>query len=502
VATFNLVAEPWIPVLRLDGGSGCVGIREALCDAHSIERISPASPQAEVAIHRLLLAVLHRALGGPPDIARVVGIHNSQRLPRDLITAYLDTWERRFNLFDPRWPFFQVPDLADERDPWTRLLHERASGNNLTLMDHSFDDHPRPISPAEAAVALIVHQAFATGGTIKRLDVTSASAAPLASSAVFIPQGESLFHTLLLNLVPHTSGDDDKPIWERDPYRAQDLKGKDHRDVKEPLSGVASIYTWMSRAVKLRPEDGGATVLRIAYGPGVGLKPDPHLGLLDPMCARRHTSSGSTPYKLSRGRAFWRDFEAILPGDSKGWIQPAVLKHATQLLMRTNRRTTIIPLVVVGQLTTPGKAAKVIDVRREVYPLSARHMDSNTAGAIRQALKHAENVGEEIDRAAMRLAKELLSAGRSQAPPTAAENLIDSLPLRPAYWSALEREFPRFLERLTGPDRDAAMTEWERTVRHARRDAWEATVSALGATARHLKAAAVAGRALHRRETA
>ena len=54
---FNLIDEPWIPVLK--GGRVVeVGIGEALLRAHEFARIETPSPLEEAVLHRLLLAVL------------------------------------------------------------------------------------------------------------------------------------------------------------------------------------------------------------------------------------------------------------------------------------------------------------------------------------------------------------------------------------------------------------------------------------------------------------
>src|SRR5579884_3951395 len=329
MASFNLLSDPWIPVLDLAGARRLVGIRDALGEARCIKRISLASPLAEIAVHRLILAILHRALDGPSSTADAVEIYKSGQLPRTRIEAYLDRWAHRFDLFD--------------------------SGHNPTLFDHTLDDSPPPASPAEAALALIVHQSFAPGGLIKRLGVTSGKAAPLASVAVFLPQGATLFETLLLNLSPYTS-EGDEPIWEHPPYRAGDIEGGRARAM---LSGLTRIYTWMSRAARLLSEDGGK-VRFIAYGPGVQPQEAPSL---DPMLAYQRIDSRMHPYKLPHDRSFWRDFEAVLPGDP-GWVAPGVLAHARGFLRQTERTSLLVPLVVAGQITDQ---AKVVDVRREVY---------------------------------------------------------------------------------------------------------------------------------------
>ncbi|MCW5775613.1 MAG: type I-E CRISPR-associated protein Cse1/CasA [Phycisphaeraceae bacterium] len=51
---FNLVTEPWIPVLRCNGRAERVGIRAALAEAGSIRQIAASNPMDNVALLRFL----------------------------------------------------------------------------------------------------------------------------------------------------------------------------------------------------------------------------------------------------------------------------------------------------------------------------------------------------------------------------------------------------------------------------------------------------------------
>lgn len=65
--SFNLISEPWIPILRTDGSLDRVGIKETLMQAGRIRQIAASNPMDRVAILRLLLAVLYWCKGNPPD---------------------------------------------------------------------------------------------------------------------------------------------------------------------------------------------------------------------------------------------------------------------------------------------------------------------------------------------------------------------------------------------------------------------------------------------------
>jgi CRISPR system Cascade subunit CasA len=232
----------------------------------------------------------------------------------------------------------------------------------------------------------------------------------------------------------------------------------------------------MSRAVRLLPDDDGR-IRRIAYGPGVRPLPGPDL---DPMCAYSKTDGDLRPHRLSPERSFWRDFEALLPNRS-GRSAPPVLNHAREFLRATQRPSVLFPLVVAGQITDQ---AKVLDVRRETYPLSAHTLDPDVAGRILDAVACAEETYGVLNKAARELARRLLS------PPEDIRRFMRSLPLHSVYWSDLERQFPRFLEMLARDDPDAALRDWEERVYRSARTAWSVTANAVGTTPRHRAALA------------
>ncbi len=470
---YNLLDEPWIPV-RKGGATTMVGLKEALLWAHEIEALALASPLEEAALTRLMLAVLHRALDGPQGTNDLRRIYQEGRFPEDTLKDYLERWRDRFYLFHPEVPFFQVADLPEELHlPWTKLLPEFASGNNPTLFDHTFDDTPPAASLAQAARALVAHQSFVPGGLLKRYGVSSAPGGPLAVSAVFLPQGSNLFETMVLTLVPYEAAGD-APLWEEPPLRFKDLK--EHR-TRRPRTGRTRTYTWLSRALKLLPEED--TVRFILYGPGVCpeevLEPDP-------FCAYREDKQARlVPVRLSEEKAFWRDFAALLPPRNGGSrLPPRVISIATELL-----KVLSFPLKVLGQVTDQ---AKVLSVRREVYPFPPRALAEEVAEEIEVALEVAEGLGAGLRGLARSMAEELLSLTRSPDP-NEVKALARSLGLEISYWSELDRAFPSYLL-ILAEDSEAAWRLWQGSIEKAARSAWSICRQAAGTRPRALKALA------------
>jgi len=62
--SFNLIDEKWIPCLMIpDGKKEELSIKETLFRSQVIKEICDSSPLVTVALHRLLLAMLHRNYG-------------------------------------------------------------------------------------------------------------------------------------------------------------------------------------------------------------------------------------------------------------------------------------------------------------------------------------------------------------------------------------------------------------------------------------------------------
>ncbi|NJL73503.1 MAG: type I-E CRISPR-associated protein Cse1/CasA [Candidatus Competibacteraceae bacterium] len=166
--SFNLLDEPWIPCVRADGACFDLGLAQVIDQAHELREVYEDSPLVTVALHRLLLAVLHRAYGGPRRKADWRALWEVGRFDTSVVGGYLQQWAPRFDLLHPERPFYQCRDaeiLEAKLHPASALRQELASGNNATLFDHG---RIARFSLAEAARALVAVQQFALGGGVSK----------------------------------------------------------------------------------------------------------------------------------------------------------------------------------------------------------------------------------------------------------------------------------------------------------------------------------------------
>jgi CRISPR system Cascade subunit CasA len=488
--SFCLIEEPWIPVRTLGAADRLVGLRQAFAEAAELQGVSSAHPLHNLAIHRLLLAIAHRAFG-PGDIAARADLADAWVAKR--ATAYLDRWSDRFNLLDAARPFLQVPALREaqlDRRPWTLIALERSSGNAKTLFDHSLDSAPGFISPAEAARHLLACLQFTNGGLTKAFR-TSATRGPASGLACVLAEGDSLAETLAMNLVPQSRSDHGKdvPPWELDaPPGLAVLK---LGGASLPL-GHAQRYTWQSRSILLLPELD--VVESVLFAEGADLDDGP---IPDPMAALVQGKEALHPLRLSESRAFWRDFHAL--GAGTGAHPPATLETAIGIRMVLGRSSRTLRIVCGGLLTD--KAKRVLwRIEGHLIPAAVLAAGTGASAALRPAAERADEVGRGLHFAVQDLSRAWLEgASGRDADKGAVAAAAEALQIMPAFWHALATPYWQFVDRLgQAGDPDEALISWEAEVLRQARRSWESATLRLGQRARALAAAARVGPSMAR----
>jgi CRISPR system Cascade subunit CasA len=462
---FNLVSEAFIPCVLSNGPSVEYGLQETLVNAHKIAEIRDESPLVTIAIHRLLLAIMHRCYQGPKKPADRVAIRRVGMFDADRIGAYLAQWADRFELFHEKYPFFQRGGFTTkEPSGVNRLAQELSRGNNAALFDHTTDDPPPALSPARAARVLIAEQAFAVGGG--KSDTGNTTHAPLVSGAVVLVRGHNLFETLWLNLTvfsnkePVASLADDAPVWERPPCEPHTQPGRPR--------GYLDYLTWQSRTLRLHPEqlDGKMIVRRVSYAQGRRL--ETATGFYDPMIAfsRRDKKEAFQPVRFNEYRDLWRDSAALFqvsePNQEYERAPTCMHSLAAADLKEILPRSSRVRVSVFGLCTDK---AKVNFWRHESLPLPLAYLDRpELVEALKQALLLAESVASEaLWSAASAAVKNWLTANPDMKPDTdRVRAVIDSFAPDRLYWSRLERPFRELVVVLAGDGADltAGVNGW------------------------------------------
>jgi len=509
--SFNLIDEPWIPCLEADGRPSTLSIRETLVRAHELREATEPSPLVYAALHRLLLAVLHRNFG-PASLQEWVELWGRGRWDEPAVNVYLDRWADRFDLFDEGRPFYQVRKMSDaSAQPVAKLALELSGGNNATLFDHSFDDSGVAMEPARAARYLLACQAYSIG--FGRSNPFYLKDAPLTRGYTVLVQGASLFETLMLNLVvydaerPIPSNGQDAPWWEQDQPALPDAEGT------VPL-GYLDYLTWQSRRIHLVPEDDPPMVRQCQIQQNLRLAE----GVLDPFKSySRDAESGYVPRGLRVGRSAWRDSHALFENQSASGKRPDVFEWLAQVeRLRAAGRLQLAQRYTFGLYgfaTERGKAASVVLWRLERLPLPLVYLnDKDLRDALERALKLTEDVRNVLSSSMRVLAEFLivpeLDIGGRKPFPDDVTRLVNGMGVDRHYWSRLDTSFRQLLVELADdrhPDPDEpdeiiygslVLPRWADTVVRAARESAAEAINGIGTTARCLKAAAVAERVL------
>jgi CRISPR type I-E-associated protein CasA/Cse1 len=257
-------------------------------------------PTQAFAITRLLLAFLHRAVEGPVDQDDWEQLWATEELPMDAIRAYADRVRRRFDLFDPVVPFYQVASLRSLSGGVSHLRKIVADmpdpgKENLPLFTTRTVTNLSSMNVAEAARWLI--QAFDPAGTktgvVNSGSRYGSSLGWCGQIGGVLAQGKNLRETLVLNLVARDvdtyvriGGPHDVPPWEREP------DGPAWKE-RSPC-GAIDLYTWQTRRVRLVGDRTASSALswpmvtRFSRKTGTDWNRIPHAGIAS------RTSSGTS----------------------------------------------------------------------------------------------------------------------------------------------------------------------------------------------------------------
>lgn len=482
---FNLVDEKWIPCGWRDGRADELGLLETLASAHEIREVFDPSPLVTAALHRLLLAILHRNFG-PASVEewRAMWEAKPRGFNKEVLKRYFDDWRSRFDLFDEEHPFYQFPGLdklVNKRTPLKRLAFEYAVQNNPTLFDHSSDAIRPAFPPKMAARWLLANQAFAP--TAGKSSTIHTKDSPWSRGAVILVNGDNLFETLMLNLIPSSllSGaiaDFGGPVWE-----SKDELVSSHGLVPD---SYLQYLTLLSRAVRLIPlEDASAAtqVSECLFAQGISVTEDFHD---DPLLAYTvDEKRGIRVLKLKKDRAVWRDSLALFSiRDKKSFCPPRFMNVLTELVERAVlQKGTQYRLSICGQNLEPGQS-KINFWRHERLPLPLAFLaDEHLVEDLKDALAKAEATGGArgaLPYALWQLAEAL--GGREKF-----GDFVKHLGAERLFWSRLEAPFHSFLTGLPG-DRNGVLQAWPKTLHHVAWAAFEDATRDLDGSARTLRA--------------
>ena len=496
---FDLIDEPWLPCL-FPGAARAqdLSLREVFRRAHEVAELSDRSPLVTAALHRLLLAILHRAFQGPRSEEEWGELWSAGRFD-ERVQDYLERWRERFDLFHAERPFYQVAGLEEElAAPVHVLSPDFSAGNNPVLFDHTTDDTPPALTPAEAARYLVATQAFAIGGLITRRkgEPASAKASHLVKAAVLLNVGANLFETLMLNLVRYDGKasapfefdpQEDAPAWEQEPPRREARR----------IRGYVDLLTWQSRQLLLfRDSDG--FIRRAVRMEGWRFEEYEPIESKETMAAfrlvpgaRKDDPGTWVPVGFSPDRALWRDTVRLVDRSSSEESRPPRVLTWLQDLREARELPERFAATTVTAFGMAADRSKVHLWRREALTLPLAYLERpDLVPPLRDGLNLAERVGTLLRNAVRDLAREALAPVDGANPdPGRVSALAESFESLPVYWASLDLPFRDYLLALP-EDFRGARAAWAEAIESAARRGFALAEGAVSADAIGFRASA------------
>ncbi len=509
---YDLLYEPWLPVLDLAGSPAEVSLLECLERAHELREVAEASPLVTFGLHRFLAAVLqtYLCLGSAPDPWVAWGDEWERgHFESELIERVREGCDGRLRLFDPTHPFYQTGDeplptpggrrKAGNAKTVGYLYPEASTGTNVVHFSHP-GNAAHAYCPVCCARGLVALPPFATAGGAG-IKPSINGVPPL----YILPEGRNLFQTLLLNYVlpqyrPNQAASKDPgPLWSHD--------GRVNAREERAEVGFVESLTWPPRRVRLFPEEGGVCsrcgrespilVRQMTFAQGWsrprGTPPwdDPWVAFREPReGARGRGDDTRSAIRPQEGRQAWRDFAALflidagrpIEGKPAEATRPYVLRQIDSLRRREQLPWDFAPRFQVFGLRTDSKA-KVFEWTQHLFDFPAALLDGEAAEPITRATRRAELAERALVDALLRLHPDARRE-RPRWQDIRKEMRGTTNRATRAYWQRLEERFGRAIHdpRLRGDaDQQAAWErDWLEAVRRQTRQVFESALTAGG----------------------
>ena len=479
---FDLITEPWIPVISGDGTRRLLGLKQTLLEAHTHTDIVDPFPIVEFGLKRLLTAIVIDILR--PEYLSDLSDHlEAGKFTVQTVEKYFADWADRFCLFHPVYPFLQCADMdASKPKPLAALIPVLPSGTNAIHFHHA-QETEFAACPAAAARLLTTISPFMTAG--------GAGLSPSVNGAppwyIWVTRPTStLFEQLLLNSVPlnssHRKGSRaDVPAWRKAaPIVAEE----------RTTTGLLEALTWQPRRILLNKGSSGvcsitgqqsdALVSTMAFAAGLACRFE--VPFFDPAVAYRATDGKITPFRVSETRDLWRDtgplaFAFKEENSSKVKTErPEVVRNFSELIKQASAGRPDLKLTAYGIRTD--MKMKVYEWKCETLSVPGRLADQFVVDhapcqAAITAMQRSEAVAKTLA-GAIRMAFPSDGKRNSSANETMVRTALSN------YWTNVREPYEGLIRALSSEE---ALKDWQKTKKQQEdifEDVlWKAAVGAL-----------------------
>ena len=370
---FNLLDEPWVRVMDRSQQIHEVSLKDAILNAHDYVSLSGELPTQDVAVMRLLLAVLHTVFSRVDEdgeaspleeddedeaLARWKALWDKRSFSRKAVTEYLDQWHERFWLFHPERPFGQVAGLKIGTDYDAPKLNGEISesSNKLRFFSMYAGKEKTALSYAQAARWLLYLNAYDDTSSKPTKEGKAKAGGSLPSPGIgwlgklglIYLCGNNLFETLMLNLIVINDGIvqcEQKPLWEQEA-----VSGEERTEIPIPAN-LAELYTLQSRRILLNRIENKVISYKLLGGDFF----EKENAFFEPMTVWRtlkKENEAFTPKRHDSARQMWREFSVMFEENGNRfagviyWFKNFLYGH--QLIPRSYLMRTAIASVEYG----------------------------------------------------------------------------------------------------------------------------------------------------------
>ena len=350
---FNLLDEQWIRVIQPDCSVKEVSLTDALVNAHTYCDLRGELATQDIAVLRLLLAVLHTVfervdadgnpspLKSPGDIlTRWKTLWNLGHFPAEPIQTYLNGQHEKFWLFHPERPFWQIPVATKGTLYGAKKLNGTISEseNKIRLFSMLSGVEKDELSYSEAARWLLYVNAYDDTSAKaskeykeqkKEAEKESPGVGWLGKLGLISAVGNNLFETLMLNLTllrrPNNNekwSQENYPCWEQpEPNVGERVK------ISMP-DNAAQLLTLQSRRLILHRADGKVTGYSLLGGdffPKEKAFAEQMTVWVPVSEEKQHRGEKVRPQRHDAAKQFWQEFPAAF-ANQEGGRKPGIVK--------------------------------------------------------------------------------------------------------------------------------------------------------------------------------
>lgn len=305
---FNLIDEPWIKVITIDGQNKEVSLKELFNEAHNYLGLGGDSKTQDFAVIRIILAILNTVFsrfneeGVPYSYINIdenyflktteideddlddykhelmttwKNLYDKKHFPK-IVNDYLEKQRERFYLVHDKYPFMQInkktyDDICKvepkKSDPDSgKILYKTInrsiseSNNKISLFSPKSEGYKNKLSDSEIIRWIITFHGYTGSGDktkiqkyVKPGDGKNSIGTIYQLGGIML-KGKNLFETLMFNLIlihPDDKNNEknsliQKPLWELD----NEIAIKKLFEQKQPRN-LSELFTWPSRILYL-----------------------------------------------------------------------------------------------------------------------------------------------------------------------------------------------------------------------------------------------------------